>query len=45
MQQVPDEIDRVMAAIQSYLSIRKRTPDIGLQVFESDEDKIINNKV
>ncbi|CAA6654249.1 unnamed protein product [Spirodela intermedia] len=43
-EQVPDEIDRVMAAIQSYLSIRKRTPDIGLQVFESDEDKIINEK-
>ncbi|XP_078440701.1 ARM repeat superfamily protein isoform X2 [Wolffia australiana] len=44
VEQVPDEIDRVMAAVQSYLSIRKRCLDIGFQVFEREEDDVINKK-
>uniref|UniRef100_A0A1D1Y1B5 Nuclear cap-binding protein subunit 1 n=1 Tax=Anthurium amnicola TaxID=1678845 RepID=A0A1D1Y1B5_9ARAE len=43
-EQVPEEIERVMAGIQSYFSIRKRTPEIGFHVFASVEDKVINEK-
>ncbi|MQL76936.1 hypothetical protein Taro_009339, partial [Colocasia esculenta] len=43
-EQVPDEIDRVMAGVQSYFSIRKQTPETGFQVFESVEDKVTNEK-
>lgn len=38
MQQVPEEIERVMVGIEAYLSIRKHVSDDGLLFFE-DEDE------
>ncbi|XP_068659456.1 nuclear cap-binding protein subunit 1 isoform X2 [Aristolochia californica] len=37
-EQVPEEIERVLAAIEAYLSIRKHASDIGFSVFESNEE-------
>lgn len=38
MQQVPEEIERVMVGIEAYMSIRKHVSDDGLLFFE-DEDE------
>ncbi|KAI3967263.1 hypothetical protein MKW92_027666 [Papaver armeniacum] len=40
IEQVPDEIERVMVGIEAYLSIRKRTYDIGVSVFEFDDESV-----
>lgn len=37
MQQVPEEIDRVMVGIEAYLSIRRHTSSNGYSVFEDSE--------
>lgn len=34
VQQVPEEIERVMVGIEAYLSIRRHVSDIGLSIFE-----------
>lgn len=34
---MPDELERVMVGLQSYLSIRARCNDISFSVFETDE--------
>lgn len=36
MQQVPEEIERVMVGIEAYLSIRRHGSDDGLSFFEDD---------
>ncbi|KAJ3699924.1 hypothetical protein LUZ61_003629 [Rhynchospora tenuis] len=36
-EQVPDEFERVMVGLQSYLSIRSHCNDISFSVFETDE--------
>ncbi|KAJ0979646.1 hypothetical protein J5N97_015120 [Dioscorea zingiberensis] len=38
-EQVPDEVDSVMVRVESYLSMRKHSGDIGFRVFELDEVK------
>ncbi|URE04460.1 MIF4G like [Musa troglodytarum] len=43
-EQVPDEFDRVIVGIQSYLSIRKHSQDTSFIVFEADEDKSAKEK-
>lgn len=45
LQQVPDELERVMVGVQSYLSIRSRAHDAGLAIFELEEDKMLERKV
>lgn len=41
MQQIPEEIERVMVGIEAYLSIRRRVSDVGLSVFENiNKDKL-----
>ncbi|XP_022728993.1 nuclear cap-binding protein subunit 1 isoform X2 [Durio zibethinus] len=37
VEQVPEEIERVLVGIQAYLSIRRHTSDSGLSFFEDDE--------
>ncbi|KAJ3683742.1 hypothetical protein LUZ60_013969 [Juncus effusus] len=37
MEQVPDELERVMVGVESYLSIRTHCDDISFSVFETDE--------
>ncbi|THU66014.1 hypothetical protein C4D60_Mb05t09750 [Musa balbisiana] len=44
IEQVPDEFDRVIVGIQSYLSIRKHSQDTSFIVFEADEDKSAKEK-
>jgi hypothetical protein len=44
-QQVPDELERVMVGLQSYLSIRARCNDISFSVFETDEGTSPTEKV
>ncbi|KAL5712931.1 Nucleic acid dioxygenase ALKBH1 [Ranunculus cassubicifolius] len=39
IEQVPDEIERVMVGIEAYLSIRKHVYDSGFSVFEFDDEK------
>ncbi|OMO59844.1 MIF4G-like, type 3 [Corchorus capsularis] len=39
VEQVPEEIERVMAGVQAYLSIRRHNSDAGLSFFEDDESK------
>lgn len=39
VQQVPEEIDRVMVGLEAYLSIRRRATDTGLSFFEEDDDE------
>ncbi|MFS7984951.1 putative nuclear cap-binding protein subunit 1 [Helianthus anomalus] len=34
VEQIPEEIERVMVGIEAYLSIRRRVSDVGLSVFE-----------
>lgn len=38
MQQVPEEVERVMVGIEAYLSIRRHGSDAGLSFFEDDDD-------
>ncbi|XP_072997664.1 nuclear cap-binding protein subunit 1 [Typha latifolia] len=44
VEQVPDELDRVMVAIQSYISIRKQSQDIAFSVFEPDDGASASKK-
>ncbi|CAA0842134.1 Nuclear cap-binding protein subunit 1 [Striga hermonthica] len=39
VEQVPDEIDRVMVGIQAYMSIRRHVSDAGCSVFEGIDGK------
>ncbi|XP_009769868.1 nuclear cap-binding protein subunit 1 isoform X1 [Nicotiana sylvestris] len=43
VEQVPEEIERVMVGVEAYLSIRKRVSDAGFSVFEDIEET--NNAV
>lgn len=47
MQQVPEELERVMVGVEAYLSIRRQTLDTGLSFFEEDGEveKTLNEKV
>jgi hypothetical protein len=45
MQQVPDELERVLVGIESYISIRRHFDDIAFSVFETDEGNSPNKKV
>lgn len=38
MQQVPEEIERVMVGIEAYLSIRRHDSDTGLSFFEDNDE-------
>ncbi|XP_058737621.1 nuclear cap-binding protein subunit 1 [Vicia villosa] len=46
VEQIPEDIERVMVGIEAYLSIRKHTSDTGLSFFENDDEieRDINNK-
>ncbi|KAL6649921.1 hypothetical protein ACP70R_014145 [Stipagrostis hirtigluma subsp. patula] len=44
MQQVPDEFERVLVGVQSYISIRRHFDDIAFSVFETDEGHSPNKK-
>lgn len=46
VEQVPEDIERVMVGIEAYLSIRKHTSDTGLSFFENDDEieRDLNNK-
>jgi nuclear cap-binding protein subunit 1 len=46
VEQIPEDIERVMVGIEAYLSIRKHTSDTGLSFFENvDEiERDLNNK-
>ncbi|XP_048570769.1 nuclear cap-binding protein subunit 1 isoform X2 [Triticum urartu] len=43
-EQVPDELERVLVGIQSYISIRRHFDDIAFSVFETDEGNSPNKK-
>ncbi|PWZ53744.1 Nuclear cap-binding protein subunit 1 [Zea mays] len=43
-EQVPDEFERVLFGIQSYISIRRHFDDIAFSVFETDEGHSPNKK-
>ncbi|KAK7336150.1 hypothetical protein VNO77_16683 [Canavalia gladiata] len=38
IEQVPEDIERVMVGVEAYLSIRRHTSDTGLSFFESDDE-------
>ncbi|KAM0997169.1 hypothetical protein ACFX13_007173 [Malus domestica] len=38
IEQVPEEIERVMVGVEAYLSIRKHSSDTGLSFFEDDDE-------
>ncbi|BFG30066.1 hypothetical protein CerSpe_163400 [Prunus speciosa] len=40
IEQVPEEIERVMVGVEAYLSIRKRVSDTGLSAFEDDDEDV-----
>ncbi|PQP91876.1 hypothetical protein Pyn_27424 [Prunus yedoensis var. nudiflora] len=40
IEQVPEEIERVMVGVEAYLSIRKRVSDTGLSAFEDDDENV-----
>ncbi|KAK9939544.1 hypothetical protein M0R45_016236 [Rubus argutus] len=42
IEQVPEEIERVMVGVEAYLSIRKHVSDTGLSFFEDDDDSAKN---
>nr|XP_027064336.1 nuclear cap-binding protein subunit 1-like [Coffea arabica] len=46
VEQVPEEIDRVMVGIESYFSIRRRVSNAGLSVFEdtNENNKLLDEK-
>ncbi|KAG8653038.1 hypothetical protein MANES_06G161000v8 [Manihot esculenta] len=39
IEQVPEEIERVMVGIEAYLSIRRRNSDTGLSFFDDDDEE------
>ncbi|XP_044482612.1 nuclear cap-binding protein subunit 1-like isoform X2 [Mangifera indica] len=39
VEQVPEEIERVMVGLEAYLSIRRHASDTGLSFFENDDDE------
>uniref|UniRef100_A0ACD5XLI2 Uncharacterized protein n=1 Tax=Avena sativa TaxID=4498 RepID=A0ACD5XLI2_AVESA len=43
-EQVPDELERVLVGIESYISIRRHFDDIAFSVFETDEGNSPNKK-
>lgn len=45
MQQVPEEIERVMVGVEAYLSIRRHASDTGLSFFEDDDETENGEKV
>ncbi|PQP93843.1 hypothetical protein Pyn_33182 [Prunus yedoensis var. nudiflora] len=40
IEQVPEEIERVMVGVEAYLSIRKRVSDTGLSAFGDDDENV-----
>lgn len=46
VEQVPEEIERVMVGVEAYLSIRRRVSDAGVSVFEDIEEtnNVVNEK-
>ncbi|KAJ6803538.1 nuclear cap-binding protein subunit 1-like [Iris pallida] len=44
VEQVPEEFERVMVGIQSYLSIRVHSDDTGLTIFESHDESSLEKK-
>lgn len=41
VEQIPEEVERVMVGIEAYLSIRRRVSDVGLSVFDDiNKDKL-----
>ncbi|RZC46758.1 hypothetical protein C5167_039707 [Papaver somniferum] len=44
LQQVHDEIERVIVGIEAYLSIRSHTYDIGVSVFEFNDESVKDRK-
>lgn len=46
VEQVPEEIERVMVGVEAYLSIRRRVSDAGVSVFEDIEESnnVVNEK-
>ncbi|XP_042446807.1 nuclear cap-binding protein subunit 1-like [Zingiber officinale] len=44
IEQVPEEFDRVIVQIQSYLLVRKRSYDNSFTAFENDGDKSVTEK-
>ncbi|KAG6532911.1 hypothetical protein ZIOFF_006770 [Zingiber officinale] len=44
IEQVPEEFDRVIVQIQSYLLVRKRSYDNSFTAFETDGDKSVTEK-
>ena len=47
VQQVPEEIERVMLGIEAYLKLRRRVSDLGFSIFEDidDTEKALSEKV
>lgn len=45
LQQVPEDFERVMVGIQTYLGIRMHSHDAGLTIFESNEENSLEKKV
>lgn len=47
VQQVPEEIERVIVGIEAYLSIRRHGSDIGVSAFKDSDstDKVHSEKV
>ena len=43
MQQIPEEIERVMVGIEAYLSIRRHASEAGLSFFEDDDESENSN--
>lgn len=44
IEQVHDEIERVIVGIEAYLSIRSHTYDIGVSVFEFNDESVKDRK-
>ncbi|KAH9621085.1 hypothetical protein KSS87_008689 [Heliosperma pusillum] len=46
MEQVPEEIDRVLVGVEAYLSIRRRFADVGFSIYIDNDrtDKAVNEK-
>lgn len=36
MQQVPEEMERIMVGVEAYMSIRRHVSDVGVSFFEDD---------
>ncbi|KAI4373656.1 hypothetical protein MLD38_011761 [Melastoma candidum] len=44
MEQVPEEIERVMVGIEAYMSIRKHVSNEGLSFVEDEDDQVLEEK-